>query len=206
MAVKDLIQKLQEQKTETITVRIPTSDLGRVDDLAASLGVTRQRLLVEVIKDGITDALRLFDESRGGLDGKEPEDSSGLPRYFILNTNKANDKQTHDYMLTSGIAAAYCDPWKEKIEKLRKGDVVFLYESGTGIVATGIATGKVEKVEYEGKPENSYQQKLERFRRVKPLNAREIKKQFSVNLVFLQTLFKISADLGTKIHDSLEKL
>lgn len=124
--------------------------------------------------------------------------------YYILNTNKANDQQTHDNMLTNGIAAAFCDPWKYKIERIKKGDVVFLYESGTGIVATGIASGIIEKVEYDGKPEEAYQQKLDSYKKVRPLNASEIKKVIGTNLIFFNTMFKIPPELGSKIIDHLE--
>jgi len=43
-------------------------------------------------------------------------------------------QQDHNDMLSHGKAAAYFDPWKFKIERLAKGDVVFLYQSGVGIV------------------------------------------------------------------------
>lgn len=47
--------------------------------------------------------------------------------YYILNTNKSNSEEDHNDMLSSQKAAAYFDPWKFKIERLVKGDVVFLY-------------------------------------------------------------------------------
>ena len=59
--------------------------------------------------------------------------------YFILNTNIGNTQEDHDDMLSNGKAAAYFDPWKFKIERLAKGDVVFLYQNGVGIVAFGEA-------------------------------------------------------------------
>ena len=206
MSVADLIEKLQAQKTEAVTVRLPSSELGTIDDLSASLGVTRQRLLTEVIKDGIAQAVKLFNEKQKKIDEELEDDENNSPRFFILNTNKANDVDTHEMMLEDGVAAAFCDPWKSKIERLKRGDTVFLYESGAGIVATGIASGNIEKVAYEGQPENAYQQKLDHYRKVKPLSAREIKKVFGSNLVFLQTMFKIPAVLGAKLEKHLENV
>ncbi len=74
--------------------------------------------------------------------------------FFILNTNVRNDVVDHEDMLQNRKAAAYFSPWKEKIARLERGDVVFLYQSGVGIVAVGEADGKLCKVDYHGKPEH----------------------------------------------------
>ena len=55
-------------------------------------------------------------------------------------------------MLRRGRAAAYFTPWKHQIERLRRGDVVFLYRSGVGIVAFGRASGRLEIDAYHGDP------------------------------------------------------
>lgn len=151
---------------------------------------------IVTIRQHILSAPQIFDQ---------PEEANSTT-YFILNTNKANDQETHDNMLANGIAAAYCDPWKYKIERIKKGDVVFLYESGTGIVATGVASGNIEKVEYDGKPDEAYQQKLDSYKKVKPLNASEIKKVIGTNIIFFNTMFKIPPELGLKIIDHIEIL
>lgn len=201
MSIIDLIRQQQDQKTETITLRLPSSDLWKIDDLSASLDVTRQRLLVEIIKEGLKKAEDLLEKRSDDADVSE---DSNITRYFILNTNKSNDIDTHKNMLNSHVAAAFCKPWKYKIEKLKKGDVVFLYESGTGIVATGKASGAVEKVEYEGELENGYQQKLNDFKRAEPLSAKEIKHAIDSNLMFYTTLLKLPAEWGIKIEKQLK--
>ena len=61
--------------------------------------------------------------------------------FDILNTNISNSREDHDDMLKNHKAAADFDPWKFKIEGLAKGDVIFLYQSGVGIVAFGEADG-----------------------------------------------------------------
>ncbi|MBI4764962.1 MAG: hypothetical protein HY787_10195 [Deltaproteobacteria bacterium] len=68
--------------------------------------------------------------------------------YYILNTNISNDETDHGDMLANHKAAAYFDPWKYKIERLAKGDVVYLYQSRVGIVAMGKANGKLVKAPY----------------------------------------------------------
>ena len=86
--------------------------------------------------------------------------------YYILNTNYKNDKDDHNDMLDQAKAAAYFDPWKYKIERLNKGDVIFLYQSGVGIVAVGEADGKLNKAAYHGDPtkaDEEYFMRLLRF-------------------------------------------
>ena len=50
-------------------------------------------------------------------------------------------------MLANHKAAAYFDPWKYKIERLAKGDVVYLYQSAVGIVAMGKARAMGDALE-----------------------------------------------------------
>jgi len=130
--------------------------------------------------------------------------------YYILNTNVSNTQQDHDDMLSHGKVAAYFDPWKFKIERLAKGDVVFLYQSGVGIVAFGEADGKLVKAAYQGNPahpDEEYSMTLQRFQRVSPpLTAAEIKKVTGINHRFMSTMFGLDADSGKKIskfvHDN----
>lgn len=137
------------------------------------------------------------------------EDLSG--GYYILNTNVRNDEEDHQDMISNGKAAAYFDPWKLKIERLKKGDVIFLYQSGVGIVAVGEADGKLQKKAYHDKVENKdeeYFMKLRHFQRVTPpLRAAEIKRITGINHRFMSVMFGLDADTGKAlrqhIHDRL---
>lgn len=199
------LRQQQDEKMEAITVRIPVSYVALIDELSSSLDVTRQLLLTEMIKDGVDAALALYEEKQNTPPETDHDDEpvSGS-RFFILNTNKRHDIATHRDMVTNGIAAAFCDPWKFQIERIKEEDVVFLYENGVGIVGTGIAPREVEKAEYDGVAEDAYRKKLIDYRRVKPLNARDIKKVVGSNLVFLRTLFEVPAEFGKKIQENLQ--
>jgi hypothetical protein len=140
--------------------------------------------------------------------GDDPyEDLSG--GYYILNTNVRNDKEDHKDMVTNGKAAAYFDPWKFKIERLNKGDVIFLYQSGVGIVAVGEADGRLQKKSYHGNPEykdEEYFMKLRHFEPISPpLKAAEIKRITEIDHRFMSVMFGLDADSGKKlrqfIHD-----
>ena len=123
--------------------------------------------------------------------------------YYILNTNISNDPGYHDDMLTNHKAAAYFAPPKLKIEQLSKNDVVFLYQSGVGIVAVGKADGKLVKAPYQGDPQfpdEEYYMKLHNFKKVDPpLAAADIKRTTGVNYCFMQTMFGLDATSGKSI-------
>jgi hypothetical protein len=125
--------------------------------------------------------------------------------FYILNTNIQNGKEDDEEMLREGKAAAYFEPWKYKINYLRKGDTVFLYRSGVGIVAKGIATGEVRAKKYRDNPEHEdeeYYQKLKNFKILaKPISAGEIKKIGETSYVFMQTMFGIDEDTGKMLWE-----
>ncbi len=124
--------------------------------------------------------------------------------YYILNTNISNDANDHNDMLNNKKAAAYFDPWKYKIERLLKNDVVFLYQSAVGIVAVGEADGKLVKAPYHGNPKHAdeeYFMKLLKFQSVNPtVTAAEIKQVTGVNYRFMQTMFGLDAEGGKSLR------
>lgn len=128
--------------------------------------------------------------------------------YYILNTNSGNDETDHRDMLENRKAAAYFDPWKYKIERLSKGDVIFLYQNGVGIVAVGEADGALNKAAYHGEPENADE---EYFRRLlnfyvanPPLTARDIKRLTGTQHVFMQTMFGLDAEAGKALRRAID--
>ncbi len=136
------------------------------------------------------------------------EDSYG--GYFILNTNYSNDPRNHEDMIKNRRAAAYLDPWKYKIEQIGKGDIVFLYKSGTGILAFGTGSGKVDKspdpTNKHAGPEDMYSTALDKFRKVKPpIPAAEIKEITGNNYVFRGTMFGMDRDSGKKLSEVASK-
>ncbi|HGE72397.1 TPA: EVE domain-containing protein [Candidatus Poribacteria bacterium] len=129
--------------------------------------------------------------------------------FYILNTNYSNDPSDDKDMIDNQKAAAYFDPWKRDIEKLKKGDKVFLYRSGEGIVAMGIASGKLEKKPWHGEDKHKdeeYCMKLDKFKILKdPLSASDIKKITGVNYRFMPTMFAVDKDSGDKLWGYLSK-
>ena len=129
--------------------------------------------------------------------------------YYILNTNIRNSKQDHDSMLKERIAAAYFAPWKYKIKNLSKGDIVFLYESGRGIIAIGRASGKLKIRNYHNDskyPDEEYYMKLNNFYLLSsPISASEIKTITGINYRFMSTMFGIDNESGKKLYQEALK-
>ncbi len=112
--------------------------------------------------------------------------------YFILNTNYTNDPSCQTDMLKENKAAAYYAPWKNKIKSIQPKDKVFLYQSGVGIVAKGIAKGKFKTKEYKGQKDEEFYMELDQFKILNnPISAAEIKILTGNNFIFRQTMFSI---------------
>ena len=129
--------------------------------------------------------------------------------YFILNTNYGNDPDDDKDMITNKKAAAYHAPWKKSIARMQKGDKVFLYRSGTGIIARGIVKGNLKKADYHGKPtekDEEYYVELKSFSPIKtPLTASEIKDITNIDYRFMKTCFSVDRESGDKIWNELTK-
>lgn len=129
--------------------------------------------------------------------------------FYILNTNYSNDPSDDEDMINNQKAAAYFDPWKRNIEKLKRGDKIFLYRSGDGIVAMGIASGKLEKKPWHGEDKHKdeeYHMRLDKFKRLKKsLSASEIKKITGVNYRFMSTMFAVDKDSGDNLWGYISK-
>ena len=125
---------------------------------------------------------------------------------YILNTNYGNDPTDDKDMIDKQKAAAFLDPWKRNIQKLKKGDRVFLYRSGEGIVAIGTASGKLEKKPHGEDEDGEYSMKLEKFRKMKrALQASEIKKITGINYRFMSTMFAIDKESSEKLWMHISK-
>ena len=107
----------------------------------AQNGIDIRSWVYRLYKLGEGNILVEFNTFRIGEDPYEDIEEG----FYILNTNYGNTPNDDEDMIDNQKAAAYFDPWKRNIKRLKKGDKVLLYRSGEGIVAMGIASGKLEK-------------------------------------------------------------
>lgn len=122
---------------------------------------------------------------------------------YILNTNYDNNCNDDEDMMKNKKASAYYGPWKYKINKIQKADKVFLYRSGTGIVAMGKGSGIIQKKNYHDQPSEineEYYTDLVDFKILdKPLSAKEVKKVTQIDYRFMSTMFGIGKENGDKL-------
>ena len=196
--MKNFIQNLENEFVEknqekiTFSIRLSIKEDLILQEIADSFDLSRQELLHRLITEQIIVPWkkRFEEQANEELEEMDTEQST---RYFLLNTNKVNDIDDHDFMLKNQVAAAFEDGYKEKIAKFKKGDWVFLYESGQGIIAFGQASGRLEKAPHYGREDKTYYQRLEGFTRLsKAIKASEIKRILNRSFPFAQTLAQIT--------------
>jgi hypothetical protein len=189
-----------------ITVRLPTSTVSEIEELAFTLDVPRNTLLSTLIKDGLTLALNLYDSTIDEtvedlwVDEEKPE----ARRFVILNTNKRYSIEDHRY-ISGGIAAAFHGR-KHRIDQLRKDTDVYIYENGVGIIGWGKASGETIVKDYGKYIGDLHEQSLIDYSRVAPLSAKTIRKIIGRNLPFLHTIFKLRTNDGLEIEKHLQRI
>lgn len=184
----EFVEKNQEKTT--FSIRLSVKEDLILQEIADSFDLSRQELLHRLITEQIIDPWKkTFEEQANEILDVNTGQSI---QYFLLNTNKINDIDDHKFMLEKQVAAAFEDGYKEKIEKFKKGDWIFLYESGKGIVAYGQASGKLEKSPHYGREDKTYYQNLENFILLpNAIKASEVKRILNREFPFAQTLARI---------------
>ncbi|MCW2485704.1 hypothetical protein J5069_07315 [Candidatus Symbiopectobacterium sp. NZEC127] len=183
----------EDSSTVAVTVRISQIENDTLQRIAEYVGTSRQEVIHQLIKlHAIPDWKRLQESDISEFDGSENGlDQGSRKQYFILNTNKSNSESDHDFMMGKGIAAAFEDDYIGKINRIRKGDVVFLYESRKGIVGYGVATGEcIDEQEPEKYDHGSmrYQLLNDYHRLTSAVPAHEVKRIMKRAVPFAQTL------------------
>lgn len=181
----------RNQDKITLSLRLSRKDDLILQELSDAWETTRQDIINDLIQEYI---IKEWEKKRSDDKQTEAElDTSLEVKYFLLNTNKVNDVDDHHFMLNNQVAAAFEDGYKEKINRIKKGDYVFLYESGEGIVAFGRATGIVEIRHHYGIEGKTFFQKLDNFIDLtkKPIRAKQVKSILGRPFPFAQTLSQI---------------
>ena len=212
---KSITDQLDDVTTTPVSIRLPIAISNEIDELSLSLDRSRSFLIMEFIKAGVIEANALLEE-RSALTEEEKmqiidnevDDKGFLKRKaFLLNTNYNNDKSTHFDMIENQEAAAFCDGWKEYICKLSKGDEVFLYQSGVGIIASGIVDGDLEKSDQYGKPDDKFSKRLKDFKTgFKAISARRFKEITGGGTNFRLTMIELSSHQKHAISEEIKRI
>lgn len=182
-----------QENSVVVNIRIANEENAKLQEIADHLGISRQEIIHTLITDFALPNWEMLHHQKVPDDmGIDVEIKNNTEKYFLLNTNKAHDYRDHEYMLSKQRAATFEVDYMEKINKIKKDDIVFLYESGNGIVAYGVADGQPMNDSHNGIADRTRYQTLLNFKKLtKPLSAREIKLILEREIPFAQTMIRI---------------
>lgn len=135
--------------------------------------------------------------------------------YFVANTNGTWEPDVWKDMIgdgRTGKAAAYYDR-KHAITNIPKGATVFLYHTGTGIVAKGHSKSDFQKTRFHDAPDEEFYvplefewalSKEEEWGNLAP-TARDINQTLQTGHRFRQTVFSISEEMADAIDRIAKK-
>ncbi|MFW2177390.1 MULTISPECIES: hypothetical protein [unclassified Moraxella] len=188
----------------SMTIRVTEEEEAKIQDLADYYNLTRQELMYQAIEFAILPAWdNIRNQNNYEIDTKIESNENQNNLFYLLNTCKVHDVDDHKRMLREGIAAAFEDGYKEKIDSIKPNSTVFLYESGKGIVAYGKADAIVVKDEHYGIADKTHYRKLHEFKVLEqPISFKEMNKILDRTLIPLQTLIRMKD--GEKILDYLK--
>lgn len=198
--------KKSQSDLVSMTIRVTQEEDAKIKDLADFAEMTRQDLVYELITKYALPAwekLYQSDLSDTKEDSDKESKKDSTMKYYLLNTNKGNDIEDHRRMLRDGVAAAFEDGYKEKIDTIIPGSMVFLYESGRGIVAHGIADKDVIVEPHNGRPEKTHLRRLNSFKKLRePITSKDINKILERRLIPVQTLIRLKD--GKRLFDAMK--
>ena len=214
MGLRELLEKsIFDQTDETLSaplsIRLPIRLSNELDEIASTLDKSKSFLLLEFVKAGIIETNNfLLEKDKLEFEIEEEKDMNEIKKtkYFMLNTNFNNDKSAHLDMLENQEVAAFYKGFREKICKLSEGDIVYLYQSGVGFIASGTVTGELLKNDYKGKKDGKYSKKLKDFKfGFKAISARDFKKLTNSGANFRTTLVKLTLEQGSELEREIKK-
>ena len=125
-------------------------------------------------------------------------------RIFIVNTNKAYMEDAWKSMLGNSKASAYYDR-KYSVTGIQKGDRVYLYHTGEGVIAKGVATGGHKKTDINSDSDEEFYVSLDFSKGwvldnsddwKKAPKAWQINQKLNTGHRFRQTVFSISEEMA----------
>ncbi len=140
----------------------------------------------------------------------EPDEGVGLlSNHFIVNTDITYQPEGYKAMLAESKASAYHNR-KNAVDKIEKGDRVFLYHNRVGVVAVGRALGKARECDWQGDEGAEHYVRLQFKLKADPIlepekcvSAAEINEAMHSGHCFRQTAFSITGEMGDKIEELL---
>ncbi len=145
---------------------------------------------------------QLHDKFFLDFDSFNPQNEVIITEYsnvFVVNTNITWSDTNYIEMLEQEKAAAYGDR-RYGINRIKKGDEIFLYHTGVGIIAYGKASASPVEVNEEMYVKVSFNWKVNPIENPESaVSAWEINQELKSGYSFRQTVFSISKDMSEAI-------
>ncbi len=212
MSTSSRIKNLLNHKgdLQVLSLRLKPELINKLDEYSQTISaltsetVTRSSLIETFIQGGIEELEKqLAKENDDDALITTKDNQQEQQRFFLLNTNFTNDENDHYKMLENGEASAFYGDWKHNIERLKEGDIVFLYQSGHGIVGYGNADAYLDKREHHGEVAECYTRKLNNFIRLdNALSARKMKDVTKTDFNFMRTMVQLNKKQGEALLNS----
>lgn len=201
---KKMISADRGDSTSALSIRLKASLDNQLDELSLTLDQSKTTLVSWFIEAGIEELNYLLCKTNQYDAVTENDDRPH--KIFMLNTNFNNDEETHYNMIRNQEAAAFHKGWKESILRLSKGDIVYLYQSGVGIVARGIVSGELEKGVRDNIENAKYSKKLSNFEMgFKAISAKQFREITGGGTNFRMVLVELNNDQFKAIDEEINK-
>lgn len=124
MSGLDYIKKLKESRNKAITITIEESIIDQVENIAQTIGISRNQIISESLRKFINDYEKVQNPNYYIL--KIMQNKIAYPCFFMLDGNKACAWDTEQHI----------------IQNLEVGDYVFILDAEYGIVGAGTVTSE----------------------------------------------------------------
>lgn len=126
------------------------------------------------------------------------------PGCYLVNTDKRYREELQQFMFKERCIAA-CRRSKNQINSIQAGATVFLYENHVGIVAAGIASGKVRREADRGQDDERHSMTLDPFHVLRvPISAAEVRsiqwEQARKDIFFARTVQPLDERTASRIE------
>ncbi len=205
-----ILNQVDDATTTPVSFRLPLSLSNQLDELSITLDRSKSFLVTEFIKAGVKETNGLLEEKGANptiecIDDVKDSSKLKMSKRFMLNTNYNNNPESHFEMLKNKEAAAFCNGWKEYIQQLSDGDIVYLYQSGVGFIASGKVTGGLIKGDYKGISDDKYSKLLNKFKvGFKAISAKEFKKITGDGANFRRTMVELTSSQAYKLDNEIK--
>jgi len=125
-------------------------------------------------------------------------------KYYLVNTNRKADPSGYDenIMLKEEIVSLYFEHYKQRINNLDVGDVVFLYSNGNGIIAYGEVCSETLVRDYRSNKstDEEYYKKLKDFKKLHtPVTVQDITDKLGKKMPVAKAIAEVNNEFASCI-------